>query len=109
MPTSHTYTELGTVVPSYTPLPRSGQYQSEAELEQAFIDALKGQGYEYLSIDSEQALIDNLRRQIEALNDIRFTEGEWSRLLREYLAPAGDDVVDKARRLQKDWYYSLTL
>ncbi|MBR4748614.1 MAG: type I restriction endonuclease subunit R, partial [Abditibacteriota bacterium] len=47
--------------------------------------------------------------QIEALNDIRFTEGEWSRLLREYLAPAGDDVVDKARRLQKDWYYSLTL
>ncbi len=109
MPISHTYTELGTVVPSYKPLPRSAEFQSEAALEQAFIASLTDIGYEYLTVGSEEALIANLRRRIEALNGIAFTEGEWNRLFRDYIALAGDDVLAKARRLQEDWYYALPL
>ena len=35
------------------------------------------QGYEYVSIHSEDALIDNLRRQLERLNQYSFTGKEW--------------------------------
>ena len=53
-----------TVVAEYTPeTRRSESYQSEAALEQEFIHMLTAQGYEYLTIHDEAALIANLRRQ----------------------------------------------
>ena len=58
---------------------RETGYQSEAELEAAFIAQLGRQGYEYLPIHNEQELIANLRTQIERLNDITFTDSEWQR------------------------------
>jgi len=43
-----------TVVTEYTPVKkRSAHYQSEAELERAFIEQLGAQAYEYLHITSE--------------------------------------------------------
>ena len=58
-----------TVVAEYEPqVKRSDSYQSEAALEQAFIKILVEQGYEYVTIHSEDALIDNLRRQLERSN-----------------------------------------
>ena len=50
-----------TVVASYQPQQneRATSYQSEAELEKAFIKQLQAQAYEYIQIDSEQALISN--------------------------------------------------
>ena len=56
------------------------EYQSEAELERAFIALLKGQAYEYLPIHNEMELVANLRRQLEKLNGYNFTNGEWSRI-----------------------------
>jgi len=44
---------------------RAKSYQSEADLENAFIKQLVSQGYEYLEINSEEDLIQNLRKQLE--------------------------------------------
>ena len=67
-----------TVVSDFEPIYRkSTQYQSEAEMEHNFINQLEKQGYEYLPINTEKELIDNLRRQIERLNDYKFTDKEW--------------------------------
>ena len=63
-----------TVVAEYTPEKRkSTDYQSEAALEQDFINRLVSQGYEYITIKSEQDLIDNLRTQLEELNNYTFS------------------------------------
>lgn len=78
------------------------RYQSEAALEQDFIERLSHQGYEYLPIHSEGELIANLRAQLEALNHIEFTAAEWSRFLNECICAAGDSATDKTARLQTD-------
>lgn len=63
-------TSENTVVTEYEPVKkRSDSYQSEAELEQEFIRMLCEQGYEYLSIHTENDLILNLRNKLEELND----------------------------------------
>jgi len=49
---------------------RPEKYQSEAELEREFIRQLTSQGYEYISVHNEAALIENLRKQLELLNDL---------------------------------------
>ena len=53
-----------TVVAEYQPLPRKeSSYQSEAELEKAFIGQLETQAYDYLTVSSEGELVANLRHQ----------------------------------------------
>jgi len=53
-----------TVVSEYRPETRVGSgYQSEADLESSFISLLRTQGYEYLPLHDEAALITNLRKQ----------------------------------------------
>lgn len=67
-----------TVVSEYqSPFRREANYQSEADLEKAFIEQLQTQAYEYLPITSEQELIANLRHQLEILNNYKFTDKEW--------------------------------
>ena len=92
-----------TVVAEYTPdKKRSDSYQSEAALEQEFLHLLTQQGYKYLPIHQEADLVDNLRRQLEALNDYTFTDGEWKRFFRESIVGANDGIVEKTRRIQQD-------
>ena len=92
-----------TVVAEYTPdKNRADTYQSEAALEQEFLHLLTQQGYEYLPIHQETDLVDNLRRQLEALNDYTFTDGEWKRFFRESIVGANDGIVEKTRRIQQD-------
>ena len=62
------------------PKPSEG-YQSEAQLEKALIKQLVAQGYEYVKIQDEGALLVNLRQQLQTLNDIVLSDAEWSRLL----------------------------
>lgn len=57
---------------------REKAHQGEADLERDFIERLQAQGYEYLSIKNEEDLIANLREQLEALNDIKFSDDEWA-------------------------------
>ena len=97
-----------TVVAEYIPEgSRSGAYQSEAELEREFIRLLADQGYEYLTIHDEAALIDNLRTQLGLLNGYRFTDSEWERFFEEIIANANDGVVEKTRRIQTDHIQNL--
>ena len=83
-------------------------YQSESELERAFIRQLVRQGYEYIEIHSAAELEANLRRQIERLNNVSFTAAEWLRFFRQEIAAEGKGVVEKARTIQVDHRKSFT-
>ena len=96
-------TTESTVVSEYIPEPhKSDAYQSEAALEKEFIRLLQGQGYEYIQVRSEAELIQNLRRQLEALNRMTFTEEEWKRFFKNNLAGANEGIVEKTRKIQSD-------
>ena len=96
-------TTESTVVSEYIPEPRkSDAYQSEAALEKEFLRLLQGQGYEYIQVRSEAELIQNLRRQLEALNRMTFTEEEWKRFFKNNLAGANEGIVEKTRKIQSD-------
>ena len=99
-----------TVVAEYTPEKRkSTDYQSEAELEQDFINRLVSQGYEYITIKSEQDLIDNLRTQLEKLNNYTFFDKEWNEFYNSVISNGNDGIVEKTRKIQEDYLQNLTL
>lgn len=99
-----------TVVSEYIAEPRSETaYQSEAQLEREFIQNLQAQAYEYLTFSSEAELIDNLRTQLEALNNFTFTDGEWKRFFTTYIASANDGIEEKTVRIQETRVETLTL
>jgi type I restriction enzyme R subunit len=81
---------------------RPEKYQSEAELEREFIRQLTSQGYEYISVHNEAALIENLRKQLELLNDFTFTDSEWDRFFTECIANTNEGIVEKTRKIQDD-------
>jgi type I restriction enzyme R subunit len=97
-------TDEATVVAEYSAeYRRPEKYQSEAELERGFIRQLTSQGYEYLTIHNEEALIANLRKQLELLNDFTFTDGEWDRFFTECIANTNEGIVEKTRKIQDDY------
>ncbi len=100
-----------TVVAEYSPEYRvEGQrYQSEKALEKEFIRLLTEQGYEYLSLSSELDFINNLRKQLEKLNKISFSNKEWDRLFNESIASANEGIVEKTRKIQEDHIQVLRL
>lgn len=99
-----------TVVAEYTPEKRkSTDYQSEAELEKDFINRLVSQGYEYITIKSEQDLIDNLRTQLEKLNNYTFFDKEWNDFYSSVISNGNDGIVEKTRKIQEDYLQNLTL
>lgn len=97
-------TNESTVVAEYTAdySARSQSYQSEAELEREFIRQLTSQGYEYLAVHGEDAVVANLRRQLELLNNYAFSNGEWSKFFTECLASSNEGIVEKTRKIQDD-------
>ncbi len=92
-----------TVVAEFEPGYRSAaQYQSEADMEQDFIRQLERQAYERVNITSEAELIANLRIQLERLNDIKFTDKEWTAFFTEHLGNPNHGIVEKTRTIQED-------
>jgi type I restriction enzyme R subunit len=81
---------------------RPEKYQSEAELEREFIRQLTSQGYEYISVHNEASLIENLRKQLELLNDFTFTDSEWEKFFAECIANTNEGIVEKTRKIQDD-------
>lgn len=97
-------TNEATVVSEYIPpARRKRSYQSEAELEKNFIEDLQEQGYEYLTIKTEDDLVVNLKKQIEKLNKITFSETEWGRFYGHYLANYTEGIVEKTFSIQSDY------
>lgn len=92
-----------TVVATYEPNSASDQgYQSEAELEAEFIQLLGQQAYERLHITSSADLELNLRRQLELLNDVVFSDAEWRWFFAKQIASRNEGIVEKTARIQED-------
>lgn len=79
------------------------KYQSEIELENEFVKQLKKQAYDYLEIRSEKELVDNLRRQLEKLNNYVFEDDEWKDFYNIYINNSTDDIKDKTNTIQNDY------
>lgn len=98
-----------TVVSDFEPIYRKAtQYQSEAEMERDFICQLEKQGYEYLPFKTGKELIDNLRRQLECLNDYTFTDTEWQAFFADKIANRNYGIVEKTVLIQEDYIQLLT-
>jgi len=98
-----------TVVAEFVPKKsRETAYQSESELERKFIEQLQKQAYEHLKITSEKELIDNLRRQLERLNLIEFSDAEWDRFFKSSISGEKDGPIEKTYRIQDDYVQTLT-
>lgn len=81
-------------------------YQSEAALENEFIQDLRSLGYEYLpSLKTPDELLSNVRIQIQTLNNVIFTDEEWGRVVEEYLDKVGETLVEKTRKVQDNHIY----
>ncbi|MBS5430976.1 MAG: type I restriction endonuclease subunit R [Lachnospiraceae bacterium] len=81
-------------------------YQAEADLENEFIQDLRSQGYEYLpDLKTPEAMFENARVQLQILNDVQFTDSEWTRFCEEYLDKAGDNHIDKTRKIHNNYIY----
>ena len=73
-------------------------YQTESALEKEFIQQLVNQGYENPSdLTSMEAMLANARTQLQELNNMTFTNGEWLRYVEEYLDKPSDNLVEKTR------------
>ena len=88
---------------------RAEYYQSEAQLEKAFIEQLQSQAYEYLPITNEDALKTNLRTQLEKLNNFTFSDKEWSQFFTSELANPNQSITEKTTTIQEDYIKNLTL
>ena len=79
-------------------------YQTEAALEKEFIQDLVAQGYENpKNLTTAAAMLANVRGQLQALNDMTFTDGEWNRFVEEYLDKPGDTLIDKTRKIHDNY------
>jgi type I restriction enzyme R subunit len=81
-------------------------YQSESDLEFEFIADLQNQGYEYLhGSNTPDALLGNVRVQLQALNNVQFSNGEWLRFVETYLDKPSDGIVEKTRKIHDDYVH----
>lgn len=93
-----------TVVSEYKSLyKRETTYQTEDQLEKAFIALLQSQAYEYLVINSETELVNNLRMQLQKLNNYTFSDNEWEHFFKSKIANQNSDIEDKTTLIQEDY------
>lgn len=98
-----------TVVGEFTPAKtRATNYQSEADLEQAFIKLLESQAYDFLNIKTETDLTNNLRTQLEKLNNYKFSDTEWNHFFINTLANKNEGIEEKTAKIQEDHVQLLT-
>lgn len=98
------------VLDKYVKIDQEGSsYQSEADLENELIKDLSNQGYEFLSdLNSPDKMLVNIRKQLQELNKIEFSNSEWNRFCEEYLDRPSDNIVDKTRKIHDDYIYDFT-
>lgn len=81
-------------------------YQSEAALEREFIQDLINQGYENpLYLNTPETMLANVRVQLQSLNNVAFSDGEWTRFVEEYLDKPSDNLVEKTRKIHDNYIY----
>lgn len=72
-------------------------HQSEAQLENNLIKQLQALGYEWVKIQDAEALVSNLKAQLEAFNVTSFTTKEFEAILNHL---AKGNVFEKAKTLR---------
>jgi type I restriction enzyme R subunit len=81
-------------------------YQSEADLERELIQDLQDQGYEFLSgLKTPEALLANVRVQLQTLNNVTFADGEWLRFVETWLDKPSDGIIEKTRKIHDDYVH----
>ena len=81
-------------------------YQSEGDLEREFIQDLQNQGYEYLpALTSPDALLANVRTQLQSLNTVEFSDAEWRRFVETFLDRPSETIIDKTRKIHDDYIH----
>ncbi len=81
-------------------------YQTEAELERELIADLINQGYEYITdLNSTEKMLNNIRVQLQKLNDVEFLDSEWKRFVTLYLNKPSDNMTDRTRKLHDNHVY----
>src|SRR5690554_6262874 len=81
-------------------------FEVEGDLERELIQDLVNQGYEYLpALNNPEAMLANVRVQLQALNGVEFLEGEWQRFVETYLDKPSDTIVDKTRKIHDDYIF----
>ena len=81
-------------------------YQSENDLERELVEDLVNQGYEFLpKLSNPEAMLANVRTQLQNLNNAQFSDDEWRRFVETYLDKPGDGIVDKTRKIHDDYIH----
>ena len=81
-------------------------YQSEADLERELIADLEGQGYDFLPrLTTPKTMLANVRVQLQALNDVQFSDDEWRRFVETFLDRPSDSILDKTRKIHDDYIH----
>lgn len=81
-------------------------YQTEAALEKEFIQDLINQGYENpIDLKTPEAMLANVRLQLQSLNNVSFSDAEWIRFVEEYLDKPSDNIVEKTRKIHDNYIY----
>lgn len=81
-------------------------YQSEDQLERELIQDLVNQGYEFLhDLNNPQAMLANVRVQLQTLNTVQFSNSEWLRFVDTYLDKPSDSITDKTRKIHDDYVH----
>jgi type I restriction enzyme R subunit len=84
----------------------SESYQSEYDLEREFIQDLVNQGYDHLpGLSTPDALLANVRVQLQTLNNVQFADGEWLRFVETFLDKPSDGIVEKTRKIHDDYIH----
>ena len=82
------------------------RYQSEDDLERELVQDLVNQGYEFLpALTTPEAMLANVRVQLEQLNNVTFSQDEWKRFVETYLDKPSDNIVDKTRKIHDDYIH----
>jgi type I restriction enzyme R subunit len=81
-------------------------YQTEAALEKEFIQDLINQGYEnHTNLTTPEAMLANVRVQLQSLNNVVFLDSEWTRFVEEYLDKPSDNLIEKIRKIHDNYIY----
>ena len=81
-------------------------YQTEDDLERELIEDLQNQGYKYLpDLKNPEAMLANIRIELQALNKMQFSDSEWARFVESYLDKPSDTIIDKTRKIHDDYIY----
>lgn len=87
----------------------STTYQSENALERELIQDLVNQGYENVEhLKSREDMLANIREQLQILNNVTFSDAEWTRFVEEYLDKPSDHIIEKTRKIHDDFIHDFT-